>query len=79
MHIEEAPEADPVNQEAPKETISPFEEVKGMNYTSAVNILIQASNAAQGAGVLSVRDSVLLAGAAEFLTNTDKNEKGLSI
>lgn len=75
MHIEEAPEADPVNQEAPKETISPFEEVKGMNYTSAVNILIQASNAAQGAGVLSVRDSVLLAGAAEFLTKTTKEDE----
>lgn len=58
-----------------KEIVSPFAEVKAMNYTSAVNILIQASNAAQGAGVLSVRDSVLLAGAAEFLTNTDKNEK----
>ena len=75
MHIEEAPEADPVNQEAPKETISHFEEVKGMNYTSAVNILIQASNAAQGAGVLSVRDSVLLAGAAEFLTKTIKEDE----
>lgn len=48
--------------------VSPFEEIKTMNYTSAVNILIQASNAAQRAGALTVRDSVLLASAAEFLT-----------
>jgi hypothetical protein len=64
------------NVEEKQQVVSPFEEVKGMNYTSAVNILIQASNAAQGAGVLSVRDSVLLAGAAEFLTKTaEDNEK----
>lgn len=54
--------------------VSPFEEIKTMNYTSAVNILIQASNAAQRAGALTVRDSVLLASAAEFLTAPKKEE-----
>ena len=59
-----------------QEVVSPFTEVKAMNHISAVNVLIQAANAAQGAGVLSVRDSVLLAGAAEFLTNAqDANKK----
>ena len=53
-------------QEAP--LVSPFEEVKSMTETQALNILIQAANAAQGAGVLSVRDSVFVAAAAELLT-----------
>jgi|TARA_R110002153_G_scaffold214109_2_gene366689 hypothetical protein len=71
MHIEET-----TKQEVAKETISPFEEVKDMNYTAAVNILIQAGNAAQGAGALSIRDAVLLASAAEFLTsNKTTSEK----
>jgi len=47
---------------------SPFEEVKSMTDIQALNILIQAANAAQGAGVLSVRDSVFVAAAAELLT-----------
>jgi len=47
---------------------SPFEEVKTMTDTQALNILIQAANAAQGAGALSVRDSVFVAAAAELLT-----------
>jgi len=75
MHIEEAPGPDPTQQ---KEIPSPFEEVKNMNPVMAVNVLIQAANAAQGAGALSVRDSVLVASAAEFLTqkNTEAgNEK----
>lgn len=59
-----------------KELVSPFEEVKNMNQTAATNILIQAANAAQGAGALSVRDSVLVAAAAEFLNKIMKeNEK----
>lgn len=59
-----------------KELTSPFEEVKNMNQTAATNILIQAANAAQGAGALSVRDSVLVAAAAEFLNKIIKdNEK----
>lgn len=62
--------------EEAKAIVSPFEEVKDMNYTAAVNILIQAGNAAQGAGALSVRDAVLLASAAEFLTsNKSTSEK----
>jgi hypothetical protein len=62
-------------QEKPQ--VSPFEEVKTMNDVQALNILIQAANAAQGAGVLSVRDSVFVAAAAELLTKpfTDKKAK----
>ena len=48
--------------------ISAFEEVKSMTKVQAINILIQTANAAQGAGVLSVRDSVFVAAAAELLT-----------
>lgn len=51
-----------------EKVISPFEEIKEMNDVKAINILIQAANAAQNAGALSVRDSVLLAAAAEYLT-----------
>ena len=39
-----------------------------MTDIQALNILIQAANAAQGAGALSVRDSVFVAAAAELLT-----------
>ena len=62
-------------QEKPQ--VSPFEEVKTMTDVQALNILIQAANAAQGAGVLSVRDSVFVAAAAELLTKpfTDKKSK----
>jgi hypothetical protein len=62
-------------QENPQ--VSPFEEVKTMTDVQALNILIQAANAAQGAGVLSVRDSVFVAAAAELLTKpfTDKKAK----
>ena len=69
----------PNNTEAEAQVLSsPFEEVKNMNQVMAVNVLIQAANAARGAGALSVRDSVLVASAAEFLTQitTDTtNEK----
>jgi len=59
-----------------KSMISPFEEVKSMTEVQALNILIQAANAAQGAGVLSVRDSVFVAAAAELLTKPyDKKSK----
>ena len=51
-----------------EKVISPFEEIKEMNDVKAINISIQAANAAQNAGALSVRDSVLLAAAAEYLT-----------
>ena len=66
MHIEEAPQADPI--ERTEKLISPFDEVKSMTEVQALNILIQAANAAQGAGALSVRDSVFVAAAAELLT-----------
>lgn len=46
---------------------SPFEEVKDMSDVKAFNILVQAANAAQRAGALSVRDSVFVAKAAEHL------------
>ena len=60
-----------------KPMISPFEEVKSMTEVQALNILIQAANAAQGAGVLSVRDSVFVAAAAELFTQpyADKQKK----
>lgn len=47
--------------------ISPFEEIKDMSIPKAINILLAASNAAQRAGALSVRDSVLVASAGEYL------------
>ena len=72
-------EANPTEANS-KPRVSPFEAVKDMNPVMAVNVLIQAANAAQGAGALSVHDSVLVASAAEFLTqrnaeNDTKNEK----
>lgn len=50
-----------------QEVKSPFEEIKDMNDIKAFNILVQAANAAQRAGALSVRDSVFVAKAAEHL------------
>lgn len=44
-----------------------FEEINQVDETSAVNVLIQAAQLAQGSGRLSVRDSVLLAKAIETL------------
>jgi hypothetical protein len=66
-----------MSQEENQAPVSPFEEIKQMNYTSAINILIQSANAAQKAGALSVRDAVLVASAAEFLTqeSTTSDEK----
>ena len=56
----------PKNQE--DKIVSPFEEIKEMNLVKATNILLSAANAAQRSGALSVRDSVLLASAGEFIT-----------
>jgi hypothetical protein len=56
------------NQQA-EAVASPFEEIKEMNPARATNILLSAANAAQRAGALTVRDSVFVAAAAEFLTN----------
>lgn len=73
MHIEDTAGPDPVKNNQP--ITSPFEEIKDMNDVKAINILIQASNAAQSAGALSVRDSVLLAAAAEYLTQPYADKK----
>ena len=51
-----------------EKVISPFEEIKDMGLVKATNILLSAANAAQRSGALSVRDSVLVASAGEFLT-----------
>jgi len=51
-----------------KKLVSPFEEIKEMDAVKATNVLLSAANAAQRAGALSVRDSVLVASAGEFLT-----------
>jgi len=50
-----------------EELKSPFEEIKDMSDIKAFNILVQAANAAQRAGALSVSDSVFVAKAAEHL------------
>jgi hypothetical protein len=47
--------------------VSPFEGIKEMDDIKAFNILVQAANAAQKAGALSVSDSVYVAKAAEHL------------
>ena len=44
-----------------------FEEINQVDETSAVIVLIQAAQLAQGSGKLTVRDSVLLAKAIETL------------
>lgn len=44
-----------------------FSEIENMNHAQAVDVLIQAANLAQGAGRLTVRDSVMLAKAIDTL------------
>lgn len=44
-----------------------FHEIENMNQAQAVDVLIQAANLAQGAGRLSIRDSVMLAKAIDTL------------
>lgn len=51
-----------------QKAISPFEEVKDMDSNKALNILFQAASAAQRAGILSIRDSVLLAASIEHFS-----------
>ena len=55
-------------QTGEEQLVSPFEEIKDMELVKATNILLSAANAAQRSGTLSVRDSVLVASAGEFLT-----------
>lgn len=57
-----------MSEEIKEQYVSPFEEAKSMNLPGAVNVLLTAANAAQRAGALSVRDSVLVAAAGEFLS-----------
>jgi predicted nucleic acid-binding protein len=64
---ENANTKDQQGQSVAQEFKSPFEEIKEMNDVKAVNILIQAANAAQKAGALSINDSVLVAKAAEHI------------
>lgn len=44
-----------------------FETIEGIDQNSAVNVLIQVAEMAQKAGVLGVRDSVILAKAIDVL------------
>ena len=56
------------NQTESTEELNPiFDEIKDMNPGAAVNVLIQASQMAQSAGALTVRDSVMLAQAISIL------------
>jgi hypothetical protein len=53
---------------ANQKEISPiFEEIKGMDVGGAVNVLIQVAQQAQSAGVLTIRDSVVVAHAISIL------------
>lgn len=61
-------------KEQKEEYVSPFEEIKGMGEIQAFNILVQAANAAQRAGALSTKDSVLVAKAAEVLQDSLNNK-----
>jgi hypothetical protein len=58
---------------------SPFVEIQDMDLDRSINIMIQAANAAQRAGALGLRDSVLVASAAEFLTkyNYEQHQKAV--
>jgi len=58
-----------------KEQVSPFVEVQDLDFKKALNIMIQAANAAQRAGALAVRDAVLVAAAAEYLIEFGKQPK----
>lgn len=52
--------------------ISPFDEIRDMDRKKAINILIQAAELAQKSGALTIRDSILLGAAIEFITSTPK-------
>tara|TARA_R110000796_G_scaffold127114_6_gene242264 strand:- start:1540 stop:1743 length:204 start_codon:yes stop_codon:yes gene_type:complete len=51
----------------PTKLIPVFEEIDNMDMNAALNVLMQAAAAAQGAGCLNIRDSVLLAKAIEVI------------
>jgi len=56
------------NNQEQTQQISAFEEIKDMDFNKAINVLIQASNLAQQAGALTIRDSILLGAAIEIVT-----------
>ena len=64
-------------KETPKDTLtnneSPFTQAANMNINSAVGVLAQAAQLAQGAGILTVNDTVLVARALELVSKP--NEK----
>lgn len=49
------------------ETVSAFDEVKNLSTKEAISVLIQASNLAQKAGALTIRDSIFLGASIEIL------------
>jgi hypothetical protein len=56
------------NRAQKTENVSPiFEEIKGMDVGGAVNVLIQVAQQSQSAGVLTIRDSVVVAHAISIL------------
>jgi hypothetical protein len=56
------------NIQQPKDQFIPvFQDIENMDTETALNILIQASAAAQGTGCLNIRDSVLLAKAIDVI------------
>lgn len=58
---------DEVTQPTQEKLAPVFEEVEAMNADAAINVLIQVGNMATSAGVLSVRDNVILAKAISIL------------
>jgi|TARA_B110000914_G_C15352358_1_gene394525 hypothetical protein len=52
----------PATATQPENSVKPvFEEIEGMDQNTAISVLIQSAELAQKAGVLSMRDSVVLA------------------
>lgn len=70
VHTETAkPEVEPQstpNAEAPKQK-PVFNEIEGMDQSTAISVLIQAAEMAQKSGALSMRDAVVLAKAIDVI------------
>jgi len=61
-HSEKEVATKEVVQTQPENSVVPvFEEIEGMDQNSAVSVLIQTAEIAQKAGILTMRDSVVLA------------------
>ena len=58
------------NSESPGENkkTSVFKDIELMDENSSISVLIQASRAAQMAGALTLRDSIMVGAAIEILT-----------